>query len=67
VNGQNSWAVSVQDLMKGGCDLSARNPNRKSDIELRPALELVQTIRAKEERILELLGELEEMLEVEHE
>ncbi len=36
---------------------------RQNDYEHRPALELVQSIKAKEERILELLGELEALLE----
>lgn len=63
VKGENSWTVSSQELMKHGCDLSARNPNRQNDIEHRPALELVQSIKGKEERVLELLNELEEILE----
>jgi type I restriction enzyme M protein len=61
--GENSWTVSSQELMKHGCDLSARNPIRAKDLEHLPALELVQSIKVKEERVLELLGELEEMLE----
>jgi len=61
--GENSWSVSVKDLAKRDYDLSARNPNRKDDYEHRPALELVQSIKSREERIVELLGELEEMLE----
>jgi type I restriction enzyme M protein len=43
--------------------LSARNPNRKDDIEHLPALELVQSMKVKQERISELLGELEALLE----
>jgi type I restriction enzyme M protein len=61
--GENSWTVPSQDLVKRGCDLSARNPTRVYDLVHFPALELVQSIKAKEERVLELLGELEEMLE----
>ncbi len=61
--GDNSWAVSSQELIKHGCDLTARNPNRVNDLEHRPALELVQTMRSKEERVMELLGELEDLLE----
>jgi type I restriction enzyme M protein len=59
----NSWTVSVAELAEKGYDLSARNPNRKDDYEHRPALELVQSIKAKEERIMDLLGELEVILE----
>lgn len=62
--GENSWSVAAADLEKGGWDLTARNPNRKADDAQLPALELVRAIKVKEERILELLGELEEILEV---
>ena len=60
--GENSWTVSSQELIKHSCDLSARNPIRVKDLEHLPALELVQSIKAKEGRVMELLGELEEML-----
>ena len=61
--GDNTWIVPVDEIIKKGCDLSARNPNKTSDYEHQPALELVQSIKAKEQRVLELLGELEELLE----
>lgn len=60
--GDNCWSVTVKELAKLDFDLSARNPHRKDDYKHRPALELVQSIKAKEERIVELLAELEEML-----
>lgn len=63
VKGDNSWVVPVSDLAQSGYDLSAKNPNTTSDYDHKPALELVQSIRSKEERVLELLGELEELLE----
>jgi type I restriction enzyme M protein len=58
---ERSWIVKVKDLKNH--DLSARNPNRKDDIEHLPALELVQSMKVKQERISELLGELEGLLE----
>lgn len=58
-----SWTVPIADIAEKGWDLTARNPNRSEDDEHRPALELVRSIRDKEERILDLLGELEAMLE----
>lgn len=63
VTDDNSWIVPVDEIARRGFDLSARNPNREDDHEHRPALELVQSIKAKEERIIELLGELEGLLE----
>lgn len=59
----NSWSVPVAEIIERGYDLSAKNPNRKDDYEHRPALELVQSIKAKEERINDLLVELEKILE----
>lgn len=59
----NSWSLSVEEIIERDFDLSAKNPNRKDDYEYRPALELVQSIKAKEEQILYLLGELERILE----
>lgn len=61
--GDNSWCISVKDIIKRGFDLSARNPKRKDEYEHMPALELVQSVKIKEERILDLLGELEAILE----
>ena len=61
--GDNSWTLSVKEIIERGYDLSAKNPNRKDDYEHRPALELVQSIKAKEERIMDLLNELEVILE----
>ena len=63
VEGDNSWLVPAEEIAEKDYDLSARNPNRKDDYEHRPALELVQSIKAKEDRVMELLGELEGMLE----
>lgn len=63
IEGDNSWTVPIKDIIEHGYDLSAKNPNRKDDYEHRPALELVQSIKAKEERIIELLSELESILE----
>lgn len=63
VQGENSWTVPLADIVAKGYDLSAKNPNKVDDYEHRPALELIQSIRAKEDRISELLGELETMLE----
>jgi len=60
---ENSWTVPIADIVAKGYDLSAKNPNKQDDYEHRPALELVQSIKAKEERIMDLLGELEQLLE----
>jgi type I restriction enzyme M protein len=63
VAGENSWIVAGADIAAQGYDLSAKNPNQVNDVEHRPALELVQSIKTKEARITELLDELESLLE----
>lgn len=63
--GENSWTVPIAEIIERDYDLSAKNPNRKDDYEYRPALELVQSIKAKEDRIMNLLSELEGILEEE--
>jgi type I restriction enzyme M protein len=61
--GENSWTVPIADIVARGHELSAKNPNRTDDYEHRPALELVQAIKAREARIEELLDDLESLLE----
>jgi len=61
--GDNSWVMPIKEIIDSDYDLSAKNPNHEDDYEHRPALELVQSIKVKEARILDLLGELEAILE----
>ncbi len=61
--GENSWTVPIADIVAKGYDLSAKNPNKADDYEHRPALELVQSIKVKEARIVDLLDELESLIE----
>lgn len=63
VEGVNSWTMTLADIVAKDYDLSAKNPTKVDDYEHRPALDLIQLIRAKEDRITELLSELENLLE----
>jgi type I restriction enzyme M protein len=60
--GENSWTVSAQDIANRGYDLSAKNPNRKTDEDTRTPLEILESIKTKQERIAELANEIEEVL-----
>ncbi len=60
---ENSWVISASEISENGYDLSARNPNKEDDYEHRPALDLIQSVKSKEERISELLDELAVLLE----
>ena len=61
--GDNSWSLSYEDLEEQNFDLSATNPHSKNVEEHRPALEIVKSIRAKENRIVELLEDLAGLLD----
>lgn len=62
-DGDNSWTVRVSDIVAKGYDLTARNPNKTDNYEHQPALDLIASIKIKQERILELVGELERIFE----
>lgn len=62
---ENSWITSIADVATKGYDLSAKNPNRQDDLDHQSALVMVQSIKEKEARIVELLDELESLLEEE--
>ena len=60
--GEISWVLSIDEIARRGYDLSARNPTRAPDDIHRPALEILNGIRAREERVLTLLDELESLI-----
>ena len=62
VCGDNSWILSLSEIEKRGWDLSAKNPFREAETVKRTPLELVESIKAKQQRIAELADELEEVL-----
>lgn len=59
---ENSWTLTISDIVARSYDLSAKNPTKPNHLEQRSALELVQLIKTKEERVVELLGELEGLI-----
>jgi type I restriction enzyme M protein len=60
--GNNSWIIKASEIIKNDYDLTAKNPNRDDNFIHRPALDIIQSIREKENRFIELLDELETML-----
>jgi type I restriction enzyme M protein len=57
-----SWTRSVREIADADWVLSVRNPSAKADFEHRPPLEIVESIKESEHRIVELLGELEDIV-----
>src|SRR6266700_1224425 len=62
VENEHAWKVPVEQLLANECNLDVKNPNSKKDFEHLPPEQLVKSIAAKERRILEIMGEIEQML-----
>ena len=58
-----AWKVGAEDLLAAGCNLDRKNPCGKEDITHRPPEQLVASILQKEQRIVEIMGEIAKLLE----
>jgi len=59
---ENSWIVSAEEVKARGCDITARNPNRKEAEALPPPMEIVASLMERERGILAIVEELDELL-----
>lgn len=60
---ERSWVVPVADIVKRNYDLSAINPNADKAIKHRSPAAIAADIASKEQRILEIMEEIQEILE----
>jgi type I restriction enzyme M protein len=60
--GERAWRVSAEQIAGNGYNLDIKNPNGKKDLEQLPPEELVESILAKEERIVEIMDEIKWLL-----
>jgi type I restriction enzyme M protein len=58
-----AWRVPVERIIENGYNLDIKNPAARQDFEHLPPEQLVEDILAKEQRILEILGEIRTALE----
>ena len=61
-----SWVVPVEEVIRRGYDLTAKNPNRKEKFEYMLLKELIASILEKERQILEILEEIQNIFEGEN-
>ncbi|CUS80908.1 type I restriction enzyme M protein [Candidatus Kryptonium thompsonii] len=59
---ERSWIVSIEDIKNRGYDLTARNPNRKETESLPSPVEIVVNLLEREQEILSIVEELNELL-----
>jgi type I restriction enzyme M protein len=65
----HAWKVAANDVLKHdsegslvSCNLDIKNPNSTAELEHLPPEQLVADILAKEQRIIEIMGEIQEVL-----
>ncbi|WP_373500501.1 N-6 DNA methylase [Desulfococcus sp.] len=59
---ERSWLVPVEEIVERNYDLSAANPNAKAAVEHRSPAAIAADIAGKEQRILEIMEEIQELL-----
>jgi len=57
-----AWKVPVKSIVDNGFNLDIKNPNGKEDFEHMPPERLVEDIVKKEDRILEIMAEIRQIL-----
>ncbi len=57
---ERAWRVHASDILANGCNLDIKNPSNRQDIEHMPPEQIVDDILRKEQRILEIMGEMKE-------
>ncbi len=57
-----AWKVPAAELIAGGFNLDRKNPHGKEDITHLPPEELVESILQKEQRIMEIMGNIKKIL-----
>ena len=57
-----TWKVPATELMANNCNLDRKNPHAKEDIAHLPPEQIVESILAKERRIVEIMGEIKSLL-----
>lgn len=59
---ERAWKVPVAELLANGCNLDRKNPRAKEDIAHLPPDQLAASILQKEQRIAEIMGNVQKLL-----
>ena len=57
-----AWRVPAAELLAAGCNLDRKNPRAKEDITHLPPEQLAASILQKEQRIAEIMGNIQKLL-----
>jgi type I restriction enzyme M protein len=59
---ERAWKVSAAELLANGCNLDRKNPRAKEDVTHLPPTQLAAAILKKEQRIAEIMGNIQKLL-----
>jgi type I restriction enzyme M protein len=59
---ERAWKVAAKAILDNACNLDIKNPSAKDDLEHLPPEKLVESIVAKEKRILVIMDEIKALL-----
>jgi len=59
---ERAWKVPTAELLSNGCNLDRKNPRAKEDITHLPPDQLAASILEKEQRIAEIMGNIQKLL-----
>lgn len=57
-NSENSWNLNIKDIDQSTFDLSAKNPNKKEEAALRQPQEILEEMKALDEKSAEILNSI---------
>jgi type I restriction enzyme M protein len=57
-----AWKVPASELLENNCNLDKKNPSTKDDITHLPPEQLAASILKKEQRIAEIMGNIQALL-----
>jgi folylpolyglutamate synthase/dihydropteroate synthase len=61
---ENSWTLAIQDIEQTTCDLSAKNPHKKLEAQLREPAEILEEIQALDRESAEILKSITKLLKL---
>jgi type I restriction enzyme M protein len=59
---ERAWKVPVAELLADGCNLDRKNPSTKEDASRLPPAQIAADIMKKEQRIVEIMGDIRGLL-----
>ena len=59
---ERAWKIPAKEILENNCNLDIKNPSAKTDFEHLPPEQLADDILKKELRIVEIMGEIKDLL-----